>query len=493
MYNIARGIDKDPVQVKLISKSIGCCKRFPGRNSLCKTDEVEHWMKELSSEISDRLEEDLKENNRKGKLMTVSFSQETNQTEISSTRAVPLKSYEMEKIWQQALEVLKKYCQKPDGSYHITFLGLSIGNFEDFKNVKTITSYFKKVDKKIPNNTKIDNIKDDFQNDLPHSKTTESSTVTPETDFQDFNVKNRDSNNFSGDSDYDNKSVYSDTTIEFEENVDEIMFYNDHTKSEILSNTENHEVTNRKESINKNEKVNSGTSIIPTLENSVEERQSAEDFSVSDSPVLRSRMHVDVDDDGDTSTEIQRNFDTSKIFGEHYDSSDEENESIVFEETRNAELSENCKECGELIPLLEIVSHMDYHLALKLSQEIEPSIMEVAETKQRINDKPPPKKRKVSNYLGSIQSFCTKQNIESDEITELCTECNKRIKIDDITTHYDYHAAKKLHLELNSPSSKSETLNNKNPIASSTGASVSRKNKKINSGVNIASFFKRDS
>jgi nucleotidyltransferase/DNA polymerase involved in DNA repair len=34
LYNIARGIDHDPVTKRLVSKSIGCCKNFPGRQAL---------------------------------------------------------------------------------------------------------------------------------------------------------------------------------------------------------------------------------------------------------------------------------------------------------------------------------------------------------------------------------------------------------------------------------------------------------------------------
>lgn len=39
LYNIARGIDSDPVTKRLVSKSVGCCKKFPGRQALTtKTD-----------------------------------------------------------------------------------------------------------------------------------------------------------------------------------------------------------------------------------------------------------------------------------------------------------------------------------------------------------------------------------------------------------------------------------------------------------------------
>ncbi|XP_044764234.1 DNApol-eta [Coccinella septempunctata] len=489
LYNISRGIDRDPVQVKLISKSIGCCKRFPGRTSLCKGDEVEHWMKELSSEISDRLDEDLKENNRKGRLMTVSFSQMTNQTEISSTRAVPLKSYEIEKIWQQSMEVLHKYCQKTDGSYHITFLGLSIGNFEDIKNVKTITSYFSKINKVSPDPKKIESVSDSYRTNPDYMIKEEKSETKNKIEDT---TSNKNCAQESDISDSDEKSVYSNTTIELEENPEDLIFYDDSLRS---GSGENPIFTSEKAmnvgNMDLIEKVLTNAS---SEENSFRSRMYSNDFSSSTSPVLSSRRHDDMEDEIDSSKEIERDFDTSKIFDGHDEGSDDESEeNIIASGEKNCnfpEPSENCKECGELIPIVDIVSHMDYHLALKLSQELHAPDSKLVEGKKSLNEKPPNKKRKVSEGFGSIQSFYKKQEIGSDEVTELCTECNKRIKIDDMVTHYDYHAAKKLHLELNSPSSKSETINNKISEPSSSSVSSRRNKKKINNGMNIASFFK---
>jgi hypothetical protein len=40
LYNIARGIDNDPVTQRLVSKSICCCKKFPGRQALATKIDV---------------------------------------------------------------------------------------------------------------------------------------------------------------------------------------------------------------------------------------------------------------------------------------------------------------------------------------------------------------------------------------------------------------------------------------------------------------------
>lgn len=61
LYNIARGIDNDPVEARLIPKSIGCCKRFPGKTALKTRQEIEHWINELAVEVADRLKKDYEE------------------------------------------------------------------------------------------------------------------------------------------------------------------------------------------------------------------------------------------------------------------------------------------------------------------------------------------------------------------------------------------------------------------------------------------------
>lgn len=58
LYNIARGIDHEQVAARLIPKSIGCSKRFPGNSALATIEEVTHWLNELSAEVSERLKDD---------------------------------------------------------------------------------------------------------------------------------------------------------------------------------------------------------------------------------------------------------------------------------------------------------------------------------------------------------------------------------------------------------------------------------------------------
>lgn len=104
LFNIARGIDLDPVTPRLIPESIGCCKNFPGANALKTLSAVEHWVGELAAEIAERLTKDLEKNRRRAKLMTVTFYLDS-----ALSRSGALNSYEARIIAREAMELLKKY------------------------------------------------------------------------------------------------------------------------------------------------------------------------------------------------------------------------------------------------------------------------------------------------------------------------------------------------------------------------------------------------
>lgn len=142
LYNIARGINLDPVTTRLVSTSIGCCKKFPGKSALRDETAIKHWLNQLALEIVDRLEKDYEENQRRPKHMIVSFSQEIFGQDKSSSRTHNLQSYELNRITSDAFEIIERHCQRKDGTFCIKFLGISMGKFEDCRNVNKITSFF---------------------------------------------------------------------------------------------------------------------------------------------------------------------------------------------------------------------------------------------------------------------------------------------------------------------------------------------------------------
>lgn len=155
MYLIARGIDLEAVTPRFASKSIACCKKFPGRNAITGIATLNHWFKELGKEIIERLEKDETEYNRKPKQLVVSFMQTINGSDVSSSRSVSIlpNGFDEDKIANEALDVLKKNTDKFFKNENcnvlnnpIKFLGLSVGKFEntEAKRGNTIQDMFRK-------------------------------------------------------------------------------------------------------------------------------------------------------------------------------------------------------------------------------------------------------------------------------------------------------------------------------------------------------------
>ncbi|SPP76404.1 DNA polymerase eta [Drosophila guanche] len=137
LFYICRGIDLEAVTPRFYSKSIGCCKKFPGRNNITGLKSLQHWLGELSSEINDRLDKDFMENNRKAKQMVVQFVQDINGEEVASSRSTSINNYDQETLAKLALDLIKantKTFLKPGSdaalNNSVKFLGMSVGKFE---------------------------------------------------------------------------------------------------------------------------------------------------------------------------------------------------------------------------------------------------------------------------------------------------------------------------------------------------------------------------
>lgn len=56
LYQISKGIDNEPVESRLIPKSIGSCKSFP--TGLKVKEEIKLWLNTLMNDIVDKLKDD---------------------------------------------------------------------------------------------------------------------------------------------------------------------------------------------------------------------------------------------------------------------------------------------------------------------------------------------------------------------------------------------------------------------------------------------------
>ncbi|KAH7661956.1 DNA polymerase eta protein [Dioscorea alata] len=71
LWNIARGISGEEVESRLLPKSHGCGKTFPGPQALKSISSVEHWLNQLCEELSERIQDDLDQNKRIAHTLTL--------------------------------------------------------------------------------------------------------------------------------------------------------------------------------------------------------------------------------------------------------------------------------------------------------------------------------------------------------------------------------------------------------------------------------------
>ncbi|KAI3883766.1 hypothetical protein MKX03_010434 [Papaver bracteatum] len=110
LWNIARGINGDEVEGRLLPKSHGCGKTFPGRQALKSYAAVESWLNDLSEELSERIQSDLEQNKRVAQTLTLHASAyKTNESDSQrkfSSKSCPLR-YGTMKIQGDALKLFR--------------------------------------------------------------------------------------------------------------------------------------------------------------------------------------------------------------------------------------------------------------------------------------------------------------------------------------------------------------------------------------------------
>lgn len=314
-------------------------------------------------------------------------------------------------------------------------MGLNACNFENIKNVRKITAFFNQASIQ-KTNTKLSSEDEELKT---------ASDIAAEDD------------------------VYLQTTQELEENVENLIFYdtekNEETTKDLELNKEESEIQDDIiESTNatfKNESNKKGVNS-PSASFFAKYFTNSTNKKLSVSPVLGSSNHEVEDNDRQDVVTESEDIDT-----------------------------ELCSECREKIPKINIQSHQDYHFALKLSRS---ERVPQAKNDTLIN-KPTATSRKRKHNTKNTQNlknFFTMEQEEPSGSTETCAECSKKIRIDEVESHKDYHAAKKLHREINSGG-----CGNKLPIRSQSAQKTTKKLGKKNqssatnqSSKNMTSFFK---
>ncbi len=483
---MARGIDLEAVTPRFASKSIGCCKKFPGRNSIKGIATLTHWLTELSKEIVERLEKDEIENSRLAKQIVVSFTQQFKDEEVASTRCIPLNNIDVEIIAQDALNVIKRSTEvffKNEQNTVIlnplTLLGISAGKFEEINQQKknTIKDMFSKAitndtTKKCENNLKE---KADDPKQMCEESESRSSDIASfftavkedetEKDEEDHHIDDEFDCNSNGFMDRfvntsdDSKPIQNCAPIVNPPSTSDLDKVNETTSSEVIRDTR----------LTSPSKINS-SSVINHEE--IEEEQPGPSNQTDYKATYVEFLRPTIPDD----------------------------------------FFESCTQCHKKVLTIEIQSHMDMHLAFKLSEEQRLEFRSQLKSKPSTSSSSPPvaKKPKLdrnpklnsssssgsgnkvarstdsSSNHGSLTKYFVQKTNDVPDASVKCEECGKFIQMESVAEHSDYHTAKKLQMEINSLNVSAAVIgsaSSKNTKTKSRTDSTSKKR-------SIASFFK---
>ncbi|KAJ0262689.1 DNA polymerase eta [Hirschfeldia incana] len=158
LWNIARGISGEEVQGRLLPKSHGSGKTFPGPRALRSLSDVQHWLNQLSEELYERLSSDLEQNKRIASTLTLHASafrsKDSDSHKKFPSKSCPLR-YGVAKIQEDAFNLfqaaLREYMgpfgTKPQGNkketWRITALSVSASKIVDIPSgTSSIMRYF---------------------------------------------------------------------------------------------------------------------------------------------------------------------------------------------------------------------------------------------------------------------------------------------------------------------------------------------------------------
>ncbi|KAG4072977.1 hypothetical protein HA402_006657 [Bradysia odoriphaga] len=488
LFQMAQGIDLEAVTPRFASKSIGCCKKFPGRNSIKGIATLTHWLNELATEIVERLDKDEIENSRVAKQIVVSFTQKFSTEEVASTRCVPLNDIDVEKIAHDALDVIKKnsevFFKNEQNTVilnPITLLGISAGKFEDINQQKKNT------------------IKDLFSKASTNESTKKTEIDSSETGSEARRISDSKSSSI--------KSFFTAAKDVAEEN---------NRKNEVDTSIDSEFDCNSNSSLDM---------ILTTAAADLKPVQGDDTIAVTaDSEPVQDITATEVNDAISSSDLSERNdtmptASSSTAFSENIESqqpgpSNQSDYKSSYVEYLRPEIPdeffETCSQCHKKLLTVEMQSHLDMHLAFQLSEEQRLEFRSQLKTKTSSASPPVAKKPRLdrsanlnssssggskvtrttdstgANGKGALTKYFVAKKDKAPESSVKCDECGKFIPIEGVSEHSDYHTAKKLQMEINSLNVAPQigSAISKNPKTKPrTDPSSSKKR-------SIASFFK---
>ncbi|EES01500.1 hypothetical protein BDA96_03G325400 [Sorghum bicolor] len=151
LWKTARGISGEEVEDRLLPKSHGCGKTFPGPRALKNSASVKGWLDQLCEELSERIQSDLNQNKRIAQTLTL-HARASKENERDSTKKFPSKScplrYGTRKIQEDAMKLfesgLHEFLESQNTGWSITSLSVTASKIFDIPSgTSSILRYIK--------------------------------------------------------------------------------------------------------------------------------------------------------------------------------------------------------------------------------------------------------------------------------------------------------------------------------------------------------------
>ncbi|KAI0497936.1 hypothetical protein KFK09_021175 [Dendrobium nobile] len=186
LWNIARGISGDEVKGRVLPKSHGCGKTFPGPRALKTTAAVESWLSQLCEELSERIQLDMDQNKRVAHTLTL-HARAFKTSDVEPHKKFPSKScplrYGINKIQEDAKKLfdtgLREFLGSHSNAWRVTSLAISAGKILDTPRTFSISRFFQG---KSFSSAISDASNDDIQDDAPSSSIGCKENIVPESD-----------------------------------------------------------------------------------------------------------------------------------------------------------------------------------------------------------------------------------------------------------------------------------------------------------------------
>ncbi|KAK8961535.1 hypothetical protein KSP40_PGU007067 [Platanthera guangdongensis] len=184
LRNVARGICGDEVKGRVLPKSHGCGKTFPGPKALKTSASVKHWLDQLCEELSERIQLDLDQNKRVAHTLTL-HARAFKAGDVEPHNKFPSKScplrYSAIKVQEDAKRLfdsgLREFLGSHSKSWGVTSLAVSASKILDTPGTSSILRFFQGKSFSLATS---DVSYDEFCNDGPSSSIGCQSYALPE-------------------------------------------------------------------------------------------------------------------------------------------------------------------------------------------------------------------------------------------------------------------------------------------------------------------------